>query len=249
MVRPAILRSKATTKAILQAQDRLQQAKGNQDCQMTINVVCKCIKKFIKCSESYNAESMGNGVQRATKDNGFCEGDRQACLPSRHLEVVNKGHLGTECHRRLSNTFDREPPSISKAPRKCVFKRAGSSSVRGSGLPSAEGSHLSCHRGHRGFYSTIFLVPKKNGQMRPVINLKCLNQWVEAPHFKMEGIATLRDLFRSGDWMMKVDLKDAYFTIPIHLHHQQFLRFRVEELCYQFTCLPFGLSCAPHSPR
>ena len=70
---------------------------------------------------------------------------------------------------------------------KCVLKRVCRSSARGNGFPSAEGSHLSCHRGHRGFYSTIFLVPKKNGQMRYVINLKCLNQWVEAPHFKMEG--------------------------------------------------------------
>ena len=50
--------------------------------------------------------------------------------------------------------------------------------------------------------------------MRPVINLKQLNQWVETPHFKTEGISTLWDLLRVGDWMVKVDLKDAYFTIP-----------------------------------
>ena len=45
--------------------------------------------------------------------------------------------------------------------------------------------------------------------MRPVINLKQLNQWVYTEHFKMEGIPTLRDLVRPGDWFVKVDLKDA----------------------------------------
>ena len=34
------------------------------------------------------------------------------------------------------------------------------------------------------FYSVLFLVPKKNRQMRPVINLKALNRWVDGnpPH-------------------------------------------------------------------
>lgn len=42
-----------------------------------------------------------------------------------------------------------------------------------------------------GFYSKIFLVPKKDGNMRPVINLKALNQFVVTRHFKMEGMHTL----------------------------------------------------------
>ena len=95
------------------------------------------------------------------------------------------------------------------------------------------------------FYSVLFLVPKKNGQMRPVINLKALNQWVETPHFKMEGLSSLRDLLRQGDWLVKVDLKDAYLTVPIHPDHRPYLRFTVGEVNYQFTCLPFGLACAP----
>ena len=47
-----------------------------------------------------------------------------------------------------------------------------------------------------GFYSRLFLVPKKDGQMRPVINLRPLNQFLVHNHFKMEGMHVVRDLYR-----------------------------------------------------
>ena len=41
----------------------------------------------------------------------------------------------------------------------------------------------------KGFYSSL-LVPKKNEGMRPVMNLKSLNEYVVPQHLKMEGIHT-----------------------------------------------------------
>ena len=42
-----------------------------------------------------------------------------------------------------------------------------------------------------------------------------------------------------------MDLKDAYFAIPIHQTHWRYLRFQALGKTYHFACLPFGLSSAP----
>ena len=51
--------------------------------------------------------------------------------------------------------------------------------------------------------------------MDPVVNLKELNQFVLYKHFKMEGISAVVDMLQPGDWMIKIDLKDAYFEVSI----------------------------------
>ena len=45
--------------------------------------------------------------------------------------------------------------------------------------------------------------------------------------------------------MASVDLKDAYYSVPIALEHRHFLMFKWEGQYYQYTCLPNGLACAP----
>ena len=96
-----------------------------------------------------------------------------------------------------------------------------------------------------GFFSTLFLVLKKGGGQRPVVNLKALNKFVQMTHFKMEGNHTLKYLLQAGDWLAKVDLKNAYFAIPIQPEHRKYLRFSMPDRSYQFTYLPFSLALAP----
>ena len=94
------------------------------------------------------------------------------------------------------------------------------------------------------YVSPLFLVEKKGRGQREVINLKGLNSFIEAEHFKMEGLHLLPDLIQPQDWMVKLDLKDANLQVPIHQDNQCLLQFKWEQKTYQFVCLPFGLTSA-----
>ena len=40
--------------------------------------------------------------------------------------------------------------------------------------------------------------------------------FVKYHHFKMEGTQVVNDMIQQGDWMTRIDMKDAYSAIPIH---------------------------------
>ena len=96
-----------------------------------------------------------------------------------------------------------------------------------------------------GFYSTFFLVPKKPTGRRPILNLKPINGFFPKKHFKMESLRLVKQAVNPGDWLVAIDLSDAYMHIPIREAHRKFLRFKINGQAFQFKVLPFGLATAP----
>ena len=96
-----------------------------------------------------------------------------------------------------------------------------------------------------GFYSRMFVVPKVTGGFRPIIDLSILNKYVVTTKFRMETVRTVMSAIRQGDWMVSLDLQDAYLQVPIHPDSRRFLRFVWEDRHWQFRVLCFGLSTAP----
>lgn len=70
------------------------------------------------------------------------------------------------------------------------------------------------------FISNIFTTKKRDGTYRLILNLQTLNKDIE-------------------------DLKDAYYSVPIYSTNRKFLKFMWKDQCFQYTCLPNGLSSAP----
>ena len=97
----------------------------------------------------------------------------------------------------------------------------------------------------QGFYSTSFVVQKKDGSYRPILNLRNLNTHLQVPHFKMETLKSITAALRIGEWAFTLDLQDAYLHIPVYQYHRQYLRFCVQGHHYQFRAMPFGLATAP----
>ena len=96
-----------------------------------------------------------------------------------------------------------------------------------------------------GFHSRLFLVPKTGKKWRPVIDLSVLNGHLLVPTFKMETAEVIRNSICKGEWVVSVDLTDAYFHIPIHQKSQSLFRFHVGGCSFQFRGLPFDIAMAP----
>ena len=91
----------------------------------------------------------------------------------------------------------------------------------------------------------VFSRPKKDGSLRVILNLKPLNEFVTYQKFKMDTRHAAERMLTPGAYMASIDLKQAYYLVPIAPEHKKFLKFFWDGNLFAFTCLPNGLSCAP----
>ena len=93
--------------------------------------------------------------------------------------------------------------------------REVSSTITRGGKPCCKGGHTVGSRRQGGLYQSIIPCPKVRRLMAPSDKLEITEQVCDY------SIRTVKGLMQRGDWLVKLDLKDAYLTVPIHSSHQK----------------------------
>ena len=94
-------------------------------------------------------------------------------------------------------------------------------------------------------FSRLFSVTKKNGGLRPVLDLSYLNTFILTPALKMEAISSILPHLHPGMWATSLDVTDAFLSVKLSLPIQKYFCFVLNGKVYMFLRLPFGLTTAP----
>lgn len=95
-------------------------------------------------------------------------------------------------------------------------------------------------------------VPKETGILFHTIHRSKDFGWVESDStskkpeysFGLQEIPSVH-LAGEGNFLVSIDLMEAYLHVPILPAHHQFLRFQYAKGRYQYRALPFGLASTP----
>ena len=157
-------------------------------------------------------------------------------LIHRQLEGNNLRPRHPQYCFRLQNSVALQTSSLYHSSYKSQPSKCRSHRFRGEDPPH-QGGYCRKPPIREGFSSRLFLVPKKSGTFRPVIDLSFLNKFMENSHsFQMKSIHCLKSLLQKGDYMTTLDLKEAYLSVP-STRTLKFLQFLWRNKCYTFQGL------------
>ena len=137
--------------------------------------------------------------------------------------------------------FEREPFQR-KVPIPIKFNKEQFQSIDNEVLDLLSKTISISHHETRQFVSNIFLVEKKNGKYRPVINLRTSNKFIQYHHFKMETLNLVLSGIKRNSFFVSIDLKDAYLSVHVAFEHRKHLKMEWNNHC---NALMFGLASAP----
>ncbi len=229
------------------------------------NCVC-CYRVRTSDHATVRCDSGKNKTQTFSKESNFLLPSLTSALPpcSRPLEFIQPLATRAEAWQAIPGVSEwvmgiiKRGYSLQFARRPPRFSGVVSTSVQGENarvlrsevmtlLEKGAIEMVSPALSESGFYSRYFLVPKKDGGLRPILDLRRLNHALMRRPFRMITLKQILSQICTEDWFCSLDLKDAYFHIQIAPHHRRFLRFAFEGVAYQYTVLPFGLSLAPRT--
>ena len=96
------------------------------------------------------------------------------------------------------------------------------------------------------YVSPMFLVPKKDGGWRLVVDLRHVNKHCEEFKCAYETLKNLRHLAREEDYMFSWDVADGFYHLSVHESERKYFTFRIGDRLMRCACLPMGWRASPY---
>ena len=57
-----------------------------------------------------------------------------------------------------------------------------------------------------------------------ILNIERLNKYIESKHFKTDSLQNGINMVKLNMWMASVNIRDAYYSAPLHEEYQKYLK-------------------------
>jgi len=100
-------------------------------------------------------------------------------------------------------------------------------------------------KGNSQWLSHPHLVRKKNGDYRATVDFRRLNERIKPDNFPLPLLRSFCDDMQGATMFSALDIKDAFYNIPITDDSQDYTAFVTHNDIYKFLRLPMGLKSSP----